>query len=299
MWMLKLWSLGQCLFGSFPYILRDEKGFIVAEVFVISFLFSFAELYLCYTMNDICLFYKVPGSEPQLFGCYGVLVITAILIVNRIIMSSRTKQLMDTIFSRIPYPQRFFTISTYLAYFEGLSIILRLTCLLVSNPVMRQFSLLLLVLSSYTVLTTPLLIQSQFIFVCFFLQSGILKLNEILSSGAATDGTELRKIRNSMYKFGDYFEWALKVFRVDLFLSVGLAIICVVLSTNDLTLTIFKAEDVNITVPNYLMKISYFLIFDATEATCTVWLVYTALEILKSVSCDVSRNRDCKYSTNS
>lgn len=286
MWMLKLWSVCQCLFGSFPYLLRDDKGYIVADVFVISFLFSLGELYLCYTtMNNVCGYYQqVPGSEPQMFGCYGVLITTAVLITNRILMSWRTKQLIDTIISRIPYPNRFFTISTNLAYFEGIAMAVRLTCLWVSNPVFRQFSMLMIALGSYTLLWTPLLIQSQFIFVCSFLQSGIEKLNEVLRSGAAVDAVELRKIRMSLYKFGDYFEWTLRVFRVDLFLSVGLVIVCVLLTMNDLTLTIFKAEDRNLPVLIYLAKIAYFLIFDAVYVTCSVWLVYNALEMLKSVS---------------
>lgn len=195
MWMLKLWSLCQCLFGSFPYLLRDDKGFIVADVFLISFLFSFGELYLCYTtMNDVCDYFRVPGSEPQLFGCYGVLITTAVLIINRILMSWRTKQLIDTIFSRIPYPNRFFTISTNLAYFEGIAMVSRLACLLTYNPVFKQFSFLMIAVGSYILLWIPLLVQSQFIFVCSFLQSGIEKLNEALRSGAAVDAMELRKV---------------------------------------------------------------------------------------------------------
>lgn len=301
--MLKLWNLCQCVFGTFPYLLSDDEGFIVAEVFVISFLFSFAELYMCYlTMNDVCAFYKAPGSEPQLIGCYGVLATSAILIAHRVIMFRRTKQLMDAIFRRIPYPTRFFTITTHLTFFEALSIVSRLTCLWISRPGFRRFSSVLVVLCSYILLLAPLLIESQFILVCFCLQSGIAELNEMLIRGAAaSDALELRKIRKRLYKLVDYFEWALKVFRVDLFLSVGLVIICILLSMNDFTLTIFKAEDRNVAVLNYLMKIMYFIIFDVVEVTRVVWLVYNSLEMSKSVSDEVivTCTIDCLLSTSS
>lgn len=286
----QFFTLSNCAFGLFPFVLKKTRNHLDAQLTYFGFIFIAARTAISFLSSSfISRLYNFPGAEPQKYTQSLHMAGNVCMSLHRLLYIKNTLVVIKNISANLNYPDSFFPTASVFICIMCLLDFSKLTCFSHSDTLPMEWKVYIVM--GYISDWGFYLIQSQFIMVICFLQNEI----SLMKAGIVEKPTtvqSLRSVKTTMNLYSTLFDEALSSYTVEIFISISNSLINSFVTINDLVVVTDRYLN-RLTVPYltyewnldwFLLKFAYFSCHALRETMFTVWFVVAAVKLQKEVS---------------